>query len=105
METANQLVLRACMIDGFGPFEEADYRRSWLFFEDVDYIVPHRLSGMTEGMNLDDQLDFQVCREELAPDDLEQLFELTRWDAEDPELRRLIESCIPRSDRDYAAAL
>jgi hypothetical protein len=37
--------LRACMIDGFGAFEEADYRRSWLFFDDVDYILPAKLAG------------------------------------------------------------
>lgn len=105
MDTVNQLVLRACMIDGFGPFEEADYRRSWLFFDDVDYIVPYRLSGMTPGMNLDDQLDFRVCRQELAPNHLEHLLEVTRRDAEDPELQRLVDTRVPRSDRDYATAL
>lgn len=37
--------LNARMIDGFGRFNEADYRRSWLFFEQVDYIFPTEING------------------------------------------------------------
>lgn len=28
-------MLHACMIEGFGWFRDSDYRRSWLFFDEV----------------------------------------------------------------------
>lgn len=105
MDRASNLELRACMIDGFGPFEEADYRRSWLFFDEVEYVVPHQLGGPMEMVNLDAQQDFAVRRQELAPGDIEQLLELTCRDAEDPDLMRLVETRFPPGDREYAAML
>lgn len=105
MDRASNLALRGCMIDGFGPFEEADYRRSWLFFEEVDYVLPHRLTDEMAMVGVDDHQEFAVRREELARDDIEQLLELTCRDAEDPGLVRLVETRAPRGDREYAAAL
>jgi hypothetical protein len=32
-------MLAACMVDGFGWFEQTDYRRSWLFFHDVVSVI------------------------------------------------------------------
>jgi len=33
-------MISGCMIDGFGWFREDDYQRSWLFFDDVSYVLP-----------------------------------------------------------------
>jgi hypothetical protein len=39
------MMFKACMIDGFGWFEPSDYRRAWLLFDEVEYILPGRLDG------------------------------------------------------------
>jgi hypothetical protein len=105
MDRASHLALRGCMIDGFGPFEEADYRRSWLFFDQVEYVLPSRLVGPIVMPALDAEQEFAVCRPELAPEDLEQILETTWRDAADPALRQLVDRRVPRDDREYAAVL
>lgn len=98
-------LLRACMIDGFGAFESADYRRSWLFFDDVDYVLPHELRGPIDLPALDDSQEFAVCREPLPPDVVPHLLALTHRDMEDPALRNLVETLAPATAREYAAVL
>jgi hypothetical protein len=105
MEWERTTLLRACMIDGFGSFKQADYRRSWLFFDDVDYVLPHELRGPIELPPLEDSREFAVCRNQLAPDVVEHLLELTRRDMEDPVLRDLVATRVPANALEYAAVL
>jgi len=101
---ASAPALRACMIDGLGPFEEADYRRSWLIFEDVDYVLPHRLAGSFSLAELGDHPGFAVRRPELGGDAMEQILDATCRDGEDAELKHLIATRFPLRDREYRPA-
>lgn len=105
MDPGRNTLLRACMIDGFGAFEAADYRRSWLFFDDVDYVLPNEVRGPVEFPALDDRRDFRVCRDPLDPDVIDHLLELARRDMAVSDLRQLIEAQTSSADREYAAAL
>jgi hypothetical protein len=105
MDRGRHALLRACMIDGFGSFDGADYRRSWLFFDDVDYVLPHELCGPIELPALEHHQDFALCRDPLSPDAIDHLLELTYRDMADPELRRLVEAQSANADREYAAVL
>src|SRR5690348_13202186 len=93
------VALESCMIDGFGSFEEADYRRSWLFFHQVDYILPVEVAGPLEmPANLDSRPDFRVARPELSAEEQRRLVELARQDAMDPAFRSRVLALVPRSD-------
>lgn len=105
MERERTTLLRACMIDGFGSFEKADYLRSWLFFDDVDYLIPHKLQGPIELPHMEDRQEFALCRDPLAPDVVEHLVELTRRDMESPDLKHLVATRVPANAREYAAVL
>jgi len=97
--------LRACMIDGFGYFDEADYRRSWLFFDEVDYVLPGRLAGPIAMPPLEDRQDFVVARPALGGAVLDGLLAATRRDATDETLRELVVDRVPAKERDYASVL
>lgn len=101
-----RLAVNACMVDGFGVFEEADYRRSWLFFQDVDYILPAKIAGpMSMPDGLERSLQFRLARPELPRETTRELIDLAKRDCGDAELRTLVGQEIPRGDLDYAALL
>ena len=94
-------VLRACMIDGFGWFENGDYRKSWLMFEDVDYVFPAETTGpgfypkaVLEGREYSAQ---QVS----VGDAVEHVEQRVARGMDDAGLLEILRS-IPGTDADYA---
>jgi hypothetical protein len=103
--------LSASMIDGFGWFHAADYRRSWLFFDDVEYVLPPT-PGPHPGAvpntvwlhypdNVANTPEYVLRRPEMAVDDVQRLLDEARVDAENADLVALVDS-LPQADRDYA---
>jgi hypothetical protein len=87
------------MIDGFGWFGEADYRRSWLFFDDVDYLFPRR--SLWPGYPpawASSSPDFSLKRPEFSEGDLELLVERVR-DVCDDDLSTLVRTKVPQKDQ------
>jgi hypothetical protein len=91
------------MIDGFGWFAEANYRRSWLFFDDVDYIFaarsiwpgyPPAWAGSSR--------DFALTRPVLATAMLEGLVDRVRSALDERGLRTLVAARVPEKDARYA---
>lgn len=96
-------MLRACMIDGFGWFQTADYRRAWLFFDEVDYVLPRPGSGpLFFPAWVSDSPEFRAAFPELSKEDGERVIEAARGDAADLEFRTFVEHNIPMHDRQYA---
>jgi hypothetical protein len=94
-------MLSACMVDGFGWFEPADYRRSWLFFDDVVYVLPKSTSPPLEFLpGVFDRNDGIVVRPELSATAWQIIGEAARSDAADPSFRRIVET-IPPPDLHY----
>lgn len=94
------------MIDGFGWFAEASYRRSWLFFDEVDYVFAARSDwpGYPPAWAASSR-DFALARPELAPAKIEALVERTCValdDAGDGGLRALVADLVPERDARYA---
>ncbi len=103
---AATIAIRACMIDGFGRFEEADYRRIWLFFDDVRYVLPAEIAGPLEfPPGIDRRPDFSVTRPELSQEQAGQLVELARHDAGNLQFRQDVMARVPRTELDYAELL
>ena len=103
--------LAACMIDGFGWFHASDYRRTWLFFDDVQYVLPAG-DGPHPGavpnrvwLHYPDKIanrpEYVVERPELTVQEVEGLLDAAKADAEDPDWVRLVDN-LPQADRDYA---
>jgi len=98
--------LRACMIDGFGWFEKADYRRSWLLFDEVQYVLPEEVMlPMVMATDLDQQPDHTVVRPVLEEPAAEKLIELAYRDAKNPEFRARVMAVVPTKDLAYAHQL
>jgi hypothetical protein len=96
-------MIDACMIDGFGWFKEADFRRSWLFFDRVDYILPSEINGplqYPDGLTANPM--FVVVKPKSNAETVSQLIEQSRQDAADPEFLALVKSLIPGADLNYA---
>jgi len=85
MGTSDHLQLRGCMVDGFGEFDEADYRRSWLFFSNVDYVLPIASAGpLFFSRHLERNVGFDVLRTPLESAERHELIDAARRDAEAP---------------------
>ena len=83
MGVADPEQLRGCMIDGFGEFDEADYRRSWLFFSNVEYILPVASAGpLFFPHRLERDIRFDVLRVPRLQAELDELVETARRDSE-----------------------
>jgi hypothetical protein len=96
-------MLQACMIDGFGWFEEADYRRSWLFFDQVDYVLPEGAEGpLIYPRWILQRPDYRVAYPPLSADQVARITESAASDACDRSFRQLIEGIVPPKDLDYA---
>ena len=83
--------LTACMIDGFGWFEKADYRRGWLSFSDVDYIFPEDTTGplfYSKPALHSDQ--YQTSRWSIPSDAFEAVVESSFLDLEQDSLAHLL---------------
>jgi hypothetical protein len=91
------------MIDGFGWFTKADYLRTWLFFDEVEYVLPRicrpPLAYPREVLASERH---RIAHTDLPPSCLDVLVEQTTMDASSAELRDLVAS-MPGRDRDYAA--
>jgi hypothetical protein len=91
------------MIDGFGWFGEASYRRSWLFFDDVDYIFAAR--SIWPGYPPEwatSSREFALTRPVLAPAMLEALVDRVRTALDGCGLRALVAERVPEHDARYA---
>ena len=96
-------MLTACMIDGFGWFREADYRRSWLFFDEVEYILPRETTRpLVYPPRVFDSREYAVVHSDFDPELLELVIRQAAADAEQPELRKFAADQIPRKDLEYA---
>jgi hypothetical protein len=98
-------MLRACMLDGFGWFHEADYRRLWLFFDSVDYILPKHLRGKTGDLfylpAVEQAREYSATRPELTAEAIALLEEGVEEDLGDSELAALLKE-VPPDEADYA---
>jgi hypothetical protein len=97
-------MLRASMIDGFGWFEKVDYRRSWLLFDDVDYIWPVATRGPFVLPAEKMFVECTVIRPSLAREALAALVEAARADAASPPMRDILVT-VPKQDLEYAQSL
>jgi len=96
-------VLTACMIDGFGWFKESDYRRSWLFFDEVRYVLPEGTEGpIVYPPWVFQRPDYRVTYPTLGAEEAARIVESAGDDAADPSFRNLIEGNVPAKDREYA---
>ncbi len=96
-------MIEAVMIDGFGWFDEADYRRSWLFFDDVYYVLPAETRGpVFYPPQLQNRPDFRLARTETGSRDAEIIARAADIDVSDEELRSNIDD-VPARDARYAA--
>jgi hypothetical protein len=77
-------MLRGCMINGFGWFSEERYRRSWLLFDEIDYIFP-RSRTQHPPINVLSRPDFRVIQPEA--DGVDERVERSKADANDAEFR------------------
>jgi hypothetical protein len=92
-------MISGCMIDGFGWFHEADYRRSWLLLDQVEYIMPPRIEGpLSFPSDLEARREFQVSRP-VAP--AEALITEAVSDCAKIEFLELVRK-IPARDVEYA---
>src|SRR5689334_5033188 len=92
-------MLSGAMIDGFGWFEESDYRRSWLSFDDVDYIFPVEVGGpIRYPSSLEDNPSFTVVR---PRPDIATVLAAAARDAADERFRALVLQA-PSRDLEYS---
>lgn len=90
------------MVDGFGWFEEADYRRSWLFFDDVVYVIPEDTKPpLGYPPQLFHREDCRAVRPAFTKTAWQTIGDAARRDAASTELRRIVAQ-IPQRDLDYA---
>jgi len=89
------------MLDGFGWFDEGDFRRAWLLFDEIDYLFPEKLSGpLWYTPNVFEQPEYRAVR--LAAADDEEVFaEQVSRDLADADFREAV-SKVPRQDLIYA---
>lgn len=91
--------MSGCMIDGFGWFHEADYRRSWLLLDQVEYIMPIELEGpVYYPGDLEDRSEFRLARP-IVP--AEMIAAQARSDCSENGFLEIVRR-IPASDLDYA---
>jgi hypothetical protein len=79
-------MLKGCMINGFGWFPEARYRRSWLLFDDIDYIFP-RSREAHPPVNVITRSDFRVILPETPASVVRERMEHSHADARDAAFR------------------
>jgi|HubBroStandDraft_1064217.scaffolds.fasta_scaffold394385_2 hypothetical protein len=94
------------MIDGFGWFEPSDYLRSWLFFDDVEYVLADAKDGpLAYPPWVFDRPDYKAIHSEFDSSELTRIIQSAAMDAGNPEFRNFVESNVPVKDREYASAL
>jgi hypothetical protein len=96
-------MLSACMVDGFGWFEPADYRRAWLFFDDVVYVLPSATSLYYRPEVLERDGSTNV-KPELSAAAWQIIGDAARSDAADPSFRQVVDT-IPASELRYSQAV
>jgi hypothetical protein len=102
MSTQVQSPLSACMVDGFGRFREADYRRCWLMFDDVTYVLSRQLrEPFAYRPEVTEALAFSVDRSSFDDATAAQVARAAREDAEDESFKQLMVS-VPRADAETA---
>jgi hypothetical protein len=99
-------MIGACMLDGFGWFHEADYRRSWLFFDEVSYVLPAKLTTglLSYPRGLDQRIEFHAEYLSLPSSAADRIAALAIDDAADPEFQTLCR-LVPKKDADYAQVI
>lgn len=91
------------MIDGFGWFERADFLRAFLFFDEVEYILPKDTTPpLHYGLQVYESPQYRAAHTELASEDIDVLVQRSLFDARRPEMRVLVER-LPKRDVKYAA--
>jgi hypothetical protein len=91
------------MIDGFGWFEKQDYRRAFLFFDEVEYLLPRdTVSPLHYPLSVYDSEQYQTTHVALSSDDVGVLIERSMFDARRASLRAVVER-LPKRDIRYAS--
>lgn len=92
-------MISGCMIDGFGWFHKADYRRSWLLLDEVEYILPVKLEGpLSFPTDLELRNEFHLSRLVVPVEDLAAQ---ARSDCAESQFLELVRH-IPVRDAEYA---
>lgn len=95
-------MLSACMIDGFGWFEEADYRRAWLAFDNVEYLLLAETRGPLFYPNrVWESPQYQAVKYEQTPELIQTVLATAKHDLQDPQIQSLL-SEVPMRDAQYA---
>lgn len=90
------------MIDGFGWFEKADFRRAYLMFEEVEYILPRDVAPpLFYPLAVYEATGHRVVHAELSSGALPLIAQQATIDAQRSSMSQLVGS-IPRDDVEYA---
>jgi hypothetical protein len=92
------------MIDGFGWFEAGDYRRAWLLFDELEYVLPGRLDGpLWYPLHVCESTEFRI--EWFRVDDFrDAVHQGVLTDSRDQVLREMV-SQVPARDLWYARSV
>lgn len=91
------------MIDGFGWFERADFLRAFLFFDEVEYILPKDTAPpLHYGLQVYESPQYRAAHTELGSEELDLLIQRSLFDARRGDLRVMVER-LPKRDVKYAA--
>jgi len=94
------------MIDGFGWFEAADYRRSWLFFDEVHYILPKdTINKFGYSLQIYRSNEFSISYMLEDPEHTRELWSQALRNAENHTFRSLVLNKVPPEDLTYACRL
>jgi hypothetical protein len=97
-------MISAAMIDGFGAFADGDYRRLWLSFDSVRYILPPPEGGPLHYPAFKGrEAEFQVDRGVLTATELEDIATSALSDSAQPWFREIAEKQMTSEERDYAS--
>lgn len=95
-------MLTACMIDGFGWFEAADYRRGWLAFDNVEYLLPLTTHGpIFYPDRVWNSPEYRAVSCEQTPEFTQTVLATAKQDLQNPQLQKLL-SEVPARDANYA---
>jgi hypothetical protein len=92
-------MISGCMIDGLGWFHKADYRRSWLLLDQVEYVLPLKVEGpLSFPPDLEGRSEFSLSRP-VVPADV--LAVQARNDCAESGFLDLVRQ-MPERDAEYA---
>ena len=94
-------MLTATMLDGFGWFPEAKYRRTLLLFDRIRYVLPAYVSGLMPPPWVYERPDFEAIEYESTPTEVGNRLERAQADARQVGFQKLFAS-VPDDEAAYA---